>query len=59
MTLLSFRDFYLGIDKRCFSNVSIHLWKISLEWGSPAPLDFGTSQGTNHGRVSSGCIQGN
>ncbi len=48
MTILSVGNFYLGTDKRRFTNVSIHLWKISLEWGSPAPLDFGTAARASH-----------
>ena len=48
MTLLSFGDFYLGIDKRCFSNLSIHLWKIELEWGGPRPTAHGPTQGCSY-----------
>ena len=59
MTILSFGDFYLGIDKRCFTNVSIHLWSISLEWGGPAPLDFGTAPRASHRWIGLCCIQSN
>jgi len=50
MNILSFGDFYLGIDKESFTDVSIHLWRIRLECGGPKPLNHGPVKGTRYRR---------
>jgi len=46
MTIFSFRDFYLGIDKRSFFDVQIHCGRYRLEWGRTTPQDRATNKDT-------------
>ena len=39
LTIISFRDFYLGIDKQSFFDLQLHLGIFRLEWGSTTPKD--------------------
>lgn len=47
-TLISFKNFYLGIDSHSFFDVSVHLGKIVLECGGHVPSNHESSQKGGH-----------
>ena len=53
MNIASFGDFYFGIDKESFTDVSVHLWRFRVEYGGPRPSAHGPSKGSSHRRQRS------
>ncbi len=58
MNIVSSGDFYFGIDKESFTDVSIHLWRLRVEYGGPRPSAHGPSKGSSHRRQRFNRLQG-
>lgn len=39
MTIIYFKDFYIGIDQKSFFDLQLHLGRFRVEWGSTTPQD--------------------
>jgi len=51
MQLFSIGDLYIGKDNESFTDISIHLGRIRIEYGSPNQSSHGNEDGRENGEA--------